>query len=160
MLEFCGQERCTIDGNGRIKLTPGMLRDYQRHTDGDIVLYCLPEGAIAAYPPGVWQAMRGQESNRVELAARSVVYRRNLRRFGAMSQGVAISNQGRITVPSAYRDYAGLVPNTEVLLIGCEIGVEIWNSDRWNNESRLIQSHIAEKVEKEMSADLLMEEKS
>ena len=147
-----------IDVNGRIKLSPSILRDYQRHTDSDIVLYCLPEGAIAAYPPNAWQEMRGQESNKAGLAGQSVVYRRNLRRFGAMSQSVVISNQGRITVPPAYRDYADLIPNNEVLLIGCEIGVEIWNPDRWLNESRLIQSHLAEKVEKEMNADLMMEE--
>ena len=159
MLEFCGQERCIIDGTGRLKLSTNLLRDYQRHTDNEIVLYCLPEGAIVAYPPSVWQRMRGHEANKAILAARSVVYRRTLRRFGAMSQGVKISNQGRITIPSAYREYAKLVPNTEVLLIGCEIGVEIWNAERWLSESQLIQEHIFEKVKIEMDADLLTEGK-
>ena len=147
-----------IDGTGRIKLSTNILRDYQRHTDNEIVLYCLPEGAVAAYPPSVWQTMRGHETNKAILATRSIVYRRTLRRFGAMSQGVKISNQGRITIPPAYREYANLIPNTEVLLIGCEIGVEIWNGERWLSESQLIQKHISEKVKIEMDADLLTED--
>ena len=158
MLEFCGQEQCTIDANGRIKLSANMLRDYRRHTDGEVVLHCLPEGSIAAYPPKVWEIMRGNETNKVDLAARSVVYRRNLRRFGAMSLGVTISNQGRITVPAAYREYADLVPNSEILLIGCEIGVEIWNIDRWLEESELIRKHVTDKAEQEMNADLFVKD--
>ena len=155
MLEFCGQERCMIDANGRIKLSQKLLKDFQHYSDGEVVLYCLPEGSIAAYPPTVWHTMRGPEENKAALAAQSVVYRRTLRRFGAMSQSVSISNQGRITIPIAYRDYAGLIPNSEILLIGCEIGVEIWNTDRWDNESDLIQKHIIGKGEQEMHADLM-----
>ena len=154
MLEFCGQEQCMVDTNGRLKLSSNVLRDYQRYTDGPVVLHCLPEGSIAVYPPKTWEAMRGYEMNRAELAARSAVYRRNLRRFGAMSSSAVISNQGRITIPPAYRDYANLSPNTEVLVVGCEIGIEIWNMQSWLQESELIQKHIVDKTEQEMNADL------
>ncbi len=154
MLEFCGQEQCMIDGNGRVKLSAGELRNFKRHTDGDVILYCLPEGAIAVYPPAIWETMRGAEPDRASKAANSVVFRRSLRRFGAMSSGAVISNQGRITISPLFRDYASLQPNSEVFVIGCEIGVEIWNSERWREETQLIQQHISDKSVHEMDADL------
>ncbi len=158
MLEFCGQEQCVLDGNGRIKLSTALLRNFKRYTDGEVVLHCLPEGAIAVYPPHIWKAMRGQESDREAQAANSVVYRRLIRRFGAMSQGAAISNQGRVTIPPSYREYADLVPNSPISVVGCEIGVEIWNPSRWGKESELIHQHVFSKGENEMSIDVSRED--
>ena len=49
MLEFCGQEKCTLDANGRIKLNNNLIRSFRRYSEEEIILHCLPEGAIAAY---------------------------------------------------------------------------------------------------------------
>ena len=90
-------------------------------------------------------------------AAQSIVYRRTLRRFGAMSISVVVSNQGRITIPLAYRDHAALLPNNQAVVIGCEIGVEVWNCDRWQAEAELIQEHVVNKGQSEMDTDLKRE---
>ena len=158
MLEFCGQERCMIDSNGRVKLSTIWLENYKKYTDRDVILHCLPEGSIVIYPPKFWQEMRGSENNKSVQAAQSLVFRRNLRRFGAMSVGIAISNQGRITIPPAYRTFAELTINTEIMLVGCEIGLEIWNMERWAQETQLIQKHITHKGEYEMNADLIKDD--
>ncbi len=157
MLEFCGQDQCILDNNGRIKLSISLLRNFQRYSENDVILHCLPEKAIAVYPLQIWKSMRGSEQNKEFNAAQSLVFRRNLRRFGSMSLNVAISNQGRITIPPVFRDFAELTANSEIFLIGCEIGIEIWNQERWRIESELIQKHIFDKGEHEMNSDLIKE---
>jgi len=38
--------------------------------------------------------------------------------------------------------------------VGCEIGMEIWNTTRWQAEFRRLHEHELQKAEVEMSADL------
>jgi len=155
MLSFCGQDKCSIDANGRIKFSPRFIADFTEHNGGDIVIHCLPEGALAVYPEDIYLQMRKAEPKPAEKAASSMVFRRVMRRFGAMTQSDKISTQGRITIPQMYRDYAELHPGTEVIVLGTEIGVEIWKAEKWQEEFGKINSHLREKGDREMAADLL-----
>jgi DNA-binding transcriptional regulator/RsmH inhibitor MraZ len=153
MTWFCGQDACRIDQNGRVKLTPRLMDDFQE-TSLDIMLHCLTEGALAVYPQTVWSQMRDHEPRPAEKAAKSVVFRRELRRFGAYSQPQAISKQGRITIPQLFRDMLELNPGESVVLVGIEIGIEIWNEERWARETRKILAHQIERADAEMNNDL------
>ncbi len=155
MLAFCGQDKCSVDANGRIKLSPRVLKDFANQGGDEVVMHCLPEGALAIYPEEVYLQMRRAESKPAERASGSMVFRRKLRRFGAMSQSEKISAQGRISVPQAYREYAELVPGSDAVVIGVEIGVEIWNAERWMQELEQVNEHVREKGEREMAADLM-----
>ena len=155
MLSFCGQDRCSIDANGRIKFSPRFLSDFMEHNGGDVVFHCLPEGAMAVYPEDIYLQMRRSEPKPAERASSSMVFRRTLRRFGAMTQSDKISTQGRITIPQMYRDYAEIRPGTEVVVLGIEIGVEIWNCEKWKEEFGKINGHLRDKGEREMAADLV-----
>jgi len=125
------------------------------HSGGDIVIHCLPEGALAVYPEDIYLQMRKAEPRPAEKAASSMVFRREMRRFGAMTQSDKLSTQGRITIPQMYRDYAELHPGAEVIVLGTEIGVEIWKADKWQEEFGKINAHLREKGDREMAADLL-----
>ena len=153
MLSFCGTDRCQMDANGRVKLSPRVLEDFAR-SGSEVVLHCLPEGAVAVYPEKVYEAIRTAESNAAERAGKSMVFRRELRRFGAWSMPCRISQQGRITVPPEYRDFAQLSGN--VIVVGVEIGIEIWDRARWQEEQKNLMEHAREKGEREMAGDLLM----
>ena len=146
-----------MDGNGRIKLGQHWLDDFAAACDGEIVLHCLPEGAVALYPEAVYGEMRRRELEEVERAASSFVARRSMRRFGALTASERITRQGRITIPPAFREYAALEPGSEVCIIGVEIGVEIWNAERYRTEMMTIQYHLLRKGEEEMTADLTPE---
>lgn len=152
MLSFCGTDRCLMDANGRIKFSPRVLEDFAR-SGSEVVLHCLPEGAVAVYPEKVYEAMRNAEPNAAERAGKSMLFRREQRRFGAWSMPCRISTQGRITVPPEYRDFAGLSAN--VIVVGVEIGVEIWDRARWMEEQKNIMEHAREKGERELADDLL-----
>ena len=159
MLRFCGQEKCSIDANGRVKLCPRFIEDFLQHSGGNVVLHCLPEGAIAVYPEEVYSQMRSGVGQAAEKAGLSLVQRRVLRSFGALSQPDQITRQGRLTVPPAYRGNAGLQPGTEIYLVGVEIGIEIWNAARWEQELQDINTHLLQKGEVEMAADLSADNK-
>ncbi len=154
MLPFCGQEKCSIDANGRLKLSPRFIEDFNGRCSGEVVLHVLPEGALAIYPEDVYAEMRSGTARMAEKAGLSIVQRRILRSFGAMSQPDKITSQGRITLPPAYRDQLELTPKAEVYQIGVEIGIEIWNAERWEREQENINKHLLEKGEREMAADL------
>ncbi len=153
MLAFCGFDECVIDGSGRIKLSPRAIEDF-RNKGGDIVLRCLPEGAVAVYPEEIYLQMRRAEEHPVERAAESFVMRQKLRMFGGLTEPERISPQGRITVPPKFREFADLASGAAAVVVGVEIGVEIWNRSRWDEEQRKYMEHNLEKREREMSSDL------
>jgi DNA-binding transcriptional regulator/RsmH inhibitor MraZ len=160
MLPFRGQERCSVDRNGRVKFSPKTLRGFQDECGCEVVLHCLPEGALAVYPEEVYERMRSNEPRAAERAGESLVFRRTLRRFGALSSTEKISTQGRVTIPQGYRDMLGIGPGQDVVVIGVEIGVEIWNAENWKAELERINTHVTEKGEREMAADLHPAEES
>ncbi len=153
MMQFCGQDTCLVDANGRIKLTPRFLQDF-RHSGHDVMLHCLVEGALGIYPPQIWQQMRQAEPRPAARAATSSVFRRQMRRFGAFSQVSQITNQGRITIPVQFRQQLALEPGNDAVLVGCEIGVEVWNAERWAHEADVLLEHEMKKSDLEMDADL------
>jgi DNA-binding transcriptional regulator/RsmH inhibitor MraZ len=154
MQRFYGQERALIDASGRLKLPSSYFSAFQVSESTNLVLYCLPEGAVGLYPQKTWQAMRELEEAQKQQAAHSLVYRRQLRRFGAMSQHVTLSKQGRITIPALFREFASLNTGESVILAGVEIGIEIWSISHWQSEMLNIQDHVLAKGELEMTSDL------
>ena len=160
MLSFCGQDRSSVDSNGRVKFTPRIISDFTEKCNGEVVLHCLPEGALAVYPEEIYMQMRRAETRPAEKAGNSLVFRRNLRRFGALSSSEKISAQGRITVPTGFRKILDLIPGEEIVVVGAEIGIEIWNAAKWDEELLKINSHVEEKGEREMAADLEFTENS
>ena len=154
MLAFCGQDRCLVDSNGRIRLAQHFVDDFLRRCSGEGVMHGPPEGAIALYTAEVYAEMRRQELQAVGEIASSFVMRRSLRRFGALTQPETISRQGRITLPVQFREFAGLAPGREACVIGVEVGVEIWSVERYLAEMAAIDEHLQKKRQQEMLADL------
>ena len=157
MPAFCGQDRILIDANGRFKLPPRLIEDFLADGNGDVVFYCLPEGALAIYPEKIYAQMRQREADDIRLAGLSMLKRRDLRRFGAWSASAKITPQGRLTLPTEFRANSKLEPGTEAIIVGVEIGAEVWNLKRWQDELELINEHDLNRGDLEMARDLKME---
>lgn len=153
VLEFCGLEKCLLDASGRIKFGSRILADFQKFDATEVVLHCLPEGALAIYPVQNWQVMKAEEEAK-QAAVQSVLRRRQMRMMGAMTRKEKLSNQGRVTLPQMFREMCSLLSGEDVVVVGCEMGVELWNVEKWNAELALMQGHALEKGQNEMSADL------
>ena len=117
-------------------------------------MHCLPEGALDIYPAPVWDEIRLAGAADISRAGRSVAFRRQLRRFGALTQSERITNQGRVTLPAEFRQHLELAEQVDVIVVGCEIGVEVWNVERWAAELDLLQRHEQERAAADMVADL------
>lgn len=134
MLEFCGEERCLVDGNGRIRLNQRHVDDFLRRCNGEVVMYVLPEGAVALYPEETYREMRSREIADTDNVGTSFAVRRSLRRFGSLTSPAVITRQGRVTLPERFRRMTGLFPGVEACVVGVEIGVEIWTAERFDAE--------------------------
>jgi len=157
MLPFFGQERASIDSNGRVKLCPRFINDFEKSGNGEVVLFALPEGGIAIYPEETFLRIRRFEIDEAEKSFKSIISRRELRFFGSMTYSEKISNQGRITIPHFMREACNILPNTEVVLIGIQLGIEIWAYDKWSSELEKIKKHSNEKADREMASDLILQ---
>lgn len=157
VLAFYGQENCLVDANGRIHLTRRWVEDFLHRCSGEIVMHGLPEGAIALYPEDVYRDMRAREIGSVGELGTSFALRCSLRRFGALTHVDTITRQGRVTLPEAFREHAGILPGNEVRIIGVEVGVEIWNPARLAEEMRAIGEHQIRRRDAEMSKELQLE---
>lgn len=151
MLPFCGQERALIDQNGRLRLCQRFVDDFLSRGTGDIVMYGLPEGAVALYPEAVFREMRERELGAVDRVGASFLARRSLRRFGSLSYPERISRQGRITLPEALQAFSDLRPGVTAAVVGVEIGVELWEVNRLNAEMAAIETQMAEAKTYELS---------
>jgi MraZ protein len=153
MVEFSGQDRCQIDANGRIRLTPRFAAEFERLGAG-VMLHLHPEGALGVYPQAVWETMAQQDDQAVRQSLTDVRLRRTSRTVWPWTEPERVSNQGRITIPHAFRAILGLEPGAEAAVVGCGYRLEIWNSKRWEDEMRLVLEHERRRTEVQMAAEL------
>ena len=156
MLSFYGIDKCLVDANGRIRLTQHVVDAFLHEGGADIVMHGLPEGCIALYPEPVWHRMRAPALGNPEQLNSSFAVRSSLRRFGALTCSENISRQGRITLPELLRDHAGLTAGAEAVVVGVELGVEIWEARRFDAE--LKSSGEREQARKEREFDRELED--
>jgi len=154
MLPFCGLDNCLVDANGRIRLTQRVVEDFLREGASDVVMHGLPEGCIIIYPESVWKRMRASVLNTPEQIGSSFSVRSAMRRFGALTASENISKQGRITLPALLRQHANLDSGTEAVVVGVEIGVEIWESSRFYQEMESARQREQLKREREFTREV------
>lgn len=134
MLSFIGQYPVTIDKSGRFKLPAKAINDFRSEETEDLVVYCLPEGCLGIYQANTWEEMRSMDRF---LSGNNLSKRREMRRFGALTATVQITKQGRITIPPLLRELANL-QEQQAILVGSEVGMELWSSKRWAEELAII----------------------
>ena len=149
MLEFCGEDRCLVDANGRVRLSPRVVGDFLRKCEGHVVMYVLPEGAVALYPEATYREMRAREISDPDNVGSSFSTRRSLRRFGSLTRPDTITRQGRVTLPERFRTVTGLLPGVEACVVGVEIGVEIWAAEKFEAEMKAIDTQLEKQRELE-----------
>lgn len=127
---FFGQYHTTMDDKGRFPL-PAKLRSVlgtskKRLLDGALILTKGLEGCLALYPEPEWQQIQNRLSS---LPFTQKDFRYFSRRFYSSAGAVSPDRNGRILVPSHLIAEAGL--KKELLVIGVNRWVEIWNPDRF-----------------------------
>jgi MraZ protein len=119
---FLGEYKHSIDDKGRLVL-PSKFRD--RLADG-LVVTKGQEHCLYVFPTDRWEI----EVERVNRLPRTDRRNRNYARsfFGAASDQMP-DKQGRIQLPPALREFAGL--GKDVVVIGVADRLEVWDTEAW-----------------------------
>lgn len=134
---FVGQFEHSLDDKGRVVLPV----TYRNHLSGQ-------RGYISQWDLclGVWTeegfddvARRLTEKIRDGQAPQEA-----LRAFSSAAHEVGVDSQGRITIPQRLREFAGL--EREAVLIGAIDRIEVWNPDRWNDQTAAADQSLVKAV--------------
>jgi MraZ protein len=119
---FLGEFSHALDEKGRLTI-PARFRD---ELAGGLVITRGIDHCLSVYPRQGWNDL-------AERIAQLPLSQRNARNFSRlMFSGAADfipDRQGRVLIPQALRDYAGL--DSEAIIIGLYDKLEIWGPDNW-----------------------------
>ena len=131
---FMGQYQHSIDAKGRL-IVPAKFRE---GLGEHFVVTKGLDNCLFAYP----------QDELKQLPLTNTGARKFVRFFFAGAVECELDNQGRIMVPPHLREYAGL--KKEVVSIGVNNRIEIWNKESWNdysNEEDYISNELAFEME-------------
>jgi MraZ protein len=124
---FLGEFEYKIDDKGRMPFPP-RFRPYFR--DG-VVVAPSPEKCLSVYTIAEWKKMADN------LAAGGLApskLRKINRALFATAFQTNIDAQGRISLPSTLREYAGL--GEEIIVAGANGYIELWDKAAWDSEKQ------------------------
>jgi MraZ protein len=132
---FLGEFKHTLDEKSRITL-PAKFRS--RLAPG-IVMTAGMERYVLVYPQDEFEKL-AEQVNALPLTGKDSA---TLRRLLFVNANDAVPDkQGRVVMPEALREYAGI--GTDVVIIGVGKFVEIWNPEEWQRARSEIQEHAAQ----------------
>ena len=142
---FFGEFEYKVDLKGRVPL-PARFRRVIK--EGAVALTQGTEECITAYPLAEWKKLATTLTSAT--VTRSKLRKLN-RAFFATAFQSNIDGQGRVALPDSLREYAGI--EDEVVIIGANTYIEIWNRERWEEEkARLLQEAADESLQVRVEA--------
>ena len=121
--KFTGQFDHSLDDKGRLTV-PARLRS--RLGDHFVLTIAPPDACLALYPEPTWSEFCAKLESATRKDGR---YRSFVRHLFANTEEVSPDAQGRVVVPQALREYAGI--DRDVVLVGTLTRVEVWPADGW-----------------------------
>lgn len=126
---FRGSSSHTCDPKGRL-IIPARFRDVIRTGGGEgVVLTTSMTEALSAYTFDEWKKVEVKLLNSKSANASAI-----RRFFLGNSQECNCDKQGRILIPKALRDHAGI--DKDLILVGLIDHFEIWALDKWETENK------------------------
>lgn len=123
-----GQYAYTLDSKGRLTV-PSRFRD---ELPPEVVVTRGLDRCLVVYPLDAWEEI----AQKVTALPITDPRGRALRRiFFADAMNIELDKQGRILVPDRLRDYAGLDLSSEVVIVGLDRFLELWNPERWEQDN-------------------------
>jgi MraZ protein len=127
---FIGSYEHVLDDKGRLAI-PARFR--ARLADGLVLTRSL-DSCLQVFPLEYWSALSGRISALSFMQEDARALRRFLFAHAAESEP---DRQGRILIPQALREYAGL--SDQAVIVGLDTHVEIWAAARWQTEQSRIE---------------------
>ena len=121
---FMSEYNHTLDTKGRL-IIPAKFREVLGE---EFVISKGMDGCLFVYANDDWNSF---EQKLTSLPLINKEARQFARFFLAGAATVEVDKQGRILLPAALREFAGL--EKDVVLVGVGSRVEIWSKDKWEN---------------------------
>ncbi|MBQ17535.1 MAG: division/cell wall cluster transcriptional repressor MraZ [Planctomycetaceae bacterium] len=132
-----GEIRRTVDERYRVSL-PSEMAEAVTDANGETIVSKERYGCVSLWRASDW---RERIEAGVNLIRQKIEAGRMERRYGDVQrlgrllstrhQTVRLANRSRLLVPDEFREFLGVRPNQEVMLVGAAICVEIWNLESW-----------------------------
>lgn len=136
---FLGEYSHTIDEKGRLTL-PAKWRD--ELAEGVVVTRGL-DPCLFVFPLDRFQRIADEFD---QLGLTKIDARQLSRFLSGKAMDDRPDKQGRIIIPAMLREYAGL--NGDVLIIGANSRIEVWNPKRYAEANRELESNVQEVSER------------
>ena len=123
---FMGEYNHTIDAKGRL-IVPAKFREQLGEA---FVITNGNDGCLNIYTMEDWESYMEELQH---LPKSKKVTRDIIRKIVSKANTIETDKQGRILVPPALREHAGL--EKDVVLAGAIDKIEVWDKDRWEKAS-------------------------
>jgi MraZ protein len=132
-----GEHRRTLDERSRLSL-PSEFADAVADAEGWCIVAKERAGCLSLWRGTDWQTRldSGVELIRKKIEAGRMEERwTDVQRFGRLLSTrhtrVRLANRSRLLLPDSFREFLGVAPNQEAMVVGAVICVEIWNPSAW-----------------------------
>jgi MraZ protein len=116
---FVGMHERQLDERGRVALPPTF-----RHPLGDLCyLFSGEDGCVSIRSV---DAFNDEATDLIARVKRGEASRDRQRAFAASASEASIDKQGRVTISQELRSYAGIAPQSAVIVLGDLDHIEIW----------------------------------
>ena len=132
-----GEFRRTLDERYRLSV-PGELGEPITAESADCILAKERPGCLSLWSAAIWQ---GKLDERVELIRRKIRLGDLDKRIGQVQmlgrllstrhKAVRLANRGRLLIPEGFREFLGVEPGSEVMVVGAAVCAEIWSPPAW-----------------------------
>lgn len=144
MARFKGQAEYSVDSKGRVAIPAKMRNALSPEANQTFTLTKGFEKCIYLYPLDEWKVREEQFAglNTYQKEARHLV-----RMILMWAEEVSLDGQGRVSLPKALAEYAGI--GDKALIIGAMERIELWDPDafaRYLEESPTDPEELAERV--------------
>jgi MraZ protein len=132
-----GEFQRTLDERYRVSI-PGELAEMLLGKSADCILAKERPGCLSLWSAELWQARLDEGVALVErkmqagrLAGRMGQVQLLGRLLSTRHKAVQLAGRGRLLIPEGFREFLGVEPGGEVLVVGAAVCIEVWSPSAW-----------------------------
>lgn len=127
---FIGHHNYSLDAKGRVSIPADFREVLSERYDDKLVLMKHYDRCLVAYPVDEWNKL---DAALAELAKTNPQVIKFKRMYYSSAKVCELDAQGRVLVPPALKEYAGL--GREVALVGMGERIELWDPETYLREN-------------------------
>jgi len=134
-----GESTRTLDERFRLTIPPDLAASLAPE-GGQCVLAKERPGCLSLWNVALWKARLDSGVQLVEskieagrLEGRMEEVQRLGRLLSTRQREVQLAGRGRLVLPEGFREFLGVEPGGETMVVGAAVCVEIWHPERWSN---------------------------